>query len=183
MGPVSAASHPTTADKLIAEIVQRLREIDANDESWSGSYSRAASRVESEFIGRYPDLCLVPSGRHQRSVDVSRWQEGHCTHEQTRFPVRPVPDAWYACPDCGQKVARRGGRIITVAENNARIEAKRHHDEWAIRHADRMYQALDVLCEALSRVEVRGQSGDVEDYDDALADALHLLATQGGEDG
>lgn len=40
---------------------------------------------------------------------------------------------------------------------------------------------LDVLCEALSRVEVYGQSGDVEDYDDALVDA-HRLLGQGGED-
>lgn len=41
-----------------------------------------------------------------------------CTHENTRFPERPVPDAWYTCPDCGEKVGRRGGRIITVRENN-----------------------------------------------------------------
>lgn len=49
----------------------------------------------------------------------------HCTHERTRFPIRPVPDAWYVCPDCGEKVGRRGGRIITIHENNALAELHR----------------------------------------------------------
>jgi hypothetical protein len=51
----------------------------------------------------------------------------NCLHERVRFPARPVPDAWYPCPDCGERVGRRGGRIITARESNALLDARRAH--------------------------------------------------------
>lgn len=50
---------PVSAEELVTEIVERLREIDANDEAWSGIYARGARLIESEFAGRYPGLRLV----------------------------------------------------------------------------------------------------------------------------
>ncbi len=41
-----------------------------------------------------------------------------CEHENVKWPTRPVPDAWYPCPDCGERVGQRGGRVVTVHENN-----------------------------------------------------------------
>ena len=45
-----------------------------------------------------------------------------CAHKNNGLPPEgrvPHPDSWYPCHDCGQKVARRKGGIITVAQNNA----------------------------------------------------------------
>jgi hypothetical protein len=49
--------------------------------------------------------------------------------------------------------------------------------EWVL-HADddSLREALDILVEALSQVEVRGQVGDVENYDEALISAHEALA-------
>lgn len=73
--------------------------------------------------------------------------EAICDHTNTRFPERPVPDAWYRCPDCGERVGRRGGRIITVAENNASVERRRLERETAIQRAEQAERDRDAALE------------------------------------
>lgn len=40
----------------------------------------------------------------------------------------------------------------------------------------RMREALDALCEALFHVDIQGEIGRVEDYDEALHNAREVLA-------
>jgi hypothetical protein len=71
-----------------------------------------------------------------------------CDHVNTMLPRRPIPDWTGKCPDCGERITRHEGRLITVRENNKRA---------AIYRMDRAE-----LREALSASEARVRELEVE---------------------
>lgn len=81
----------------------------------------------------------------QRDPEEADGVDEPCDHSNTVFPERPVVDAWYVCPDCGSRVGRRGGEIITIEENNRRAEII----------ADAGFQAQERMRAVLARRGIR----------------------------
>lgn len=92
-----------------------------------------------------------------------------CDHSNTPFPERPVADAWYVCPDCGQRVGRRGGEIITVEENNRRASAAARAKQVQV---DSVFQARERMRAMLTRRGIRL-------HDDVLDELAQITSPPG----
>lgn len=106
--------------------------------------------------------------REREVVSGAALQSG-CDHSNTVFPTRPEPDAWYVCPDCGQRVGRRGGEIITVEENNRRAAAAARAKQVQV---DSVFQARERMRAMLTRRGVRL-------HDDVLDELAQITSPPG----